>query len=104
MLRMQHFEHCQPEYNIQYSRDTLYSYKTLYNTCKLKASGYDQEMPQSHSRPTHGTVRKSYKTFTVTRHLKNNKSIATSSLFLVKMITKLERTHSNEYKHRTPSK
>ena len=35
-------------------------------------------------------VRKSHRTFTVTRHLKDNKSKATSSLFLVKTIAKLE--------------
>ena len=50
-----------------------------------------------HSRPTLGTVRKNYKTFTVTRHLKNSNSTANSSPFLVKLIAKLERTQSNEY-------
>ena len=46
-------------------------------------------------------------TFTVTRHPKDNKSKATNSRFLVKMITKLERTQSYKYqnkeKHRTPT-
>ena len=46
-------------------------------------------------RPTHGTVRKSHRTFTVTRHQYDNNSKATSSLFLFKMITKLKRTQSN---------
>ena len=36
-------------------------------------------------------------TFTVTRQPKDNKSKATSSLFLVKMLTKLEWTESNAY-------
>ena len=58
-------------------------------------------------RPSHGTMRKSHRTFTVTRHPKDNKSKASNSLFLVKMITKLERTYSNAYQnkdqHRTPS-
>ena len=43
-------------------------------------------------RQTLSTVRKSRKTFTVTRHPNDNKSKATSSLFLVKMIAKLVRT------------
>ena len=49
---------------------------------------------------------KSHRTFTVTRHTKGNKSKAASSLFLVNIIAKLERTLSNVYqnkdKHRTP--
>ena len=55
-------------------------------------------------------MKKTHKTLTVTRHLKDNKSKAISSLslFLVKMIAKLERTQSIEYKnkdqHRTPHK
>ena len=57
---------------------------------------------------THGTVKKSYMTFTVTRHPNDNKSKATGSLFLVKIIAKLERTLGNAYqnkdKHRTPTK
>ena len=51
-------------------------------------------------------TKKSHKTFTATRHLKDNKRKAISSHFLVKMIAKLERTQSNEYQykddHRTP--
>ena len=43
-------------------------------------------------RPNHGTVGKSHRTFTVTRHPKDNKSKATSSLFIIKMIEELERT------------
>ena len=57
-------------------------------------------------RSTFGTVRKSHRTFTVTRHLKDNKSKAISSLFFVNMIAKPERTQSNAYQneneHRTP--
>ena len=46
-------------------------------------------------------MRTSYTTkFTVTRHPKNNKNKATSSLFLVKMIAKLERTQSNAYQNK----
>ena len=50
------------------------------------------EYDQKHCRPTHGTVKKSQRAFTATRHLKENTCIskATSSLFLVKMIAKLE--------------
>ena len=40
----------------------------------------------------HGSVRKSHMTFTVTRHLQDNKSKATSFLFIFKMIAKLEWT------------
>ena len=43
---------------------------------------------------------------TVTKNLKDNKSKATSSLFIVKIIARLERTQRNEYQnkhqHRTP--
>ena len=50
----------------------------------------------THCRPTHSTMRKSNKTFTVTRHLKDNNSKATScSLLFVKMIAKLEVTQGN---------
>ena len=41
-------------------------------------------------RPTHGTVRKIHRIFTVTRHPKDNKSKETSPLFLVKMTAKLD--------------
>ena len=37
-------------------------------------------------RPAHGTVRKSNRTFTVTRYPKDNESKATSSLFLIKIL------------------
>ena len=33
---------------------------------RQKVSEYDQEISQSHSRPTHGTVRKSHRTFIIT--------------------------------------
>ena len=56
----------------------------------------------THCRPTHGTVRKSHKIFTVTRQSKDNKSKATSSLFLVKIIAKQEMTQSNEYHTEPP--
>ena len=46
-------------------------------------------------------MRKSYRTFTVTIHLKDNKSKATSSLLLVRMITKLKRPYSNDTKTKT---
>ena len=42
-------------------------------------------------RPTHGTARESFRTFTVTRHPNDSKSKATSSLFLVNMIAQLKR-------------
>ena len=61
-----------------------------------KISEYDQEIPQTHCRPTNGTVRKSGTTLTATRHQKDDTSKATtcSSLFLVKITGKLERTQS----------
>ena len=40
-------------------------------------------------------MRKSHKTVSVSRHLKDNKSKVTSSHFLVKIISKLERIQSN---------
>ena len=43
-------------------------------------------------------------TFTVTRHPKENKSKATSSLFLVKMIAKLERTIRNAHQNKNQQK
>ena len=70
-------------------------------------SEYDQEIPLTNCRPTNGTARESYRTFTVKIHPKDNKSKATSSFFLVKMIVKLERTQSNAYQskdqHRSPT-
>ena len=75
-------------------------------TYLLKVSEYDQELPRSHTVPTHGTVRKSNRTLTVTRHQEDNTIKATGSLIPIKMIGKLEghkvldnRTRS---KHRTP--
>ena len=51
---------------------------------------------------TCGTVRMSYMTLTVTRHPEDNKSKATSSLFLVKMISK-PRKHNNTKTNTEPS-
>ena len=51
----------------------------------------------SHCRPAHSTVRKSHRSLAVTRHKEDNESKATSSLFHVKMIAKLEMTQSNSY-------
>ena len=53
-----------------------------------KVRAYDQEIPQSHT----ADRRKSHRTSTVTRHKEDNLSKATSSLFPIKMIAKLERT------------
>ena len=53
-------------------------------------SEYDQEIPQSQT--AEQPMAPCYRAFIVTRHPKDNKSKATSSLFLVKMIAKLERT------------
>ena len=49
----------------------------------------------THYRPTHGTVRKSHRTLTVTRYQKNNQNKAISSLLFVKMIAKLEKISNN---------
>ena len=55
---------------------------------------YDQEIPQiSKCRQTRGIVRKSHTT--ITRHQEDKQSEATSSLFPIKMIAKLELTQSN---------
>ena len=43
---------------------------------------------------THGTVRKSHITITITRHQEDKQSKTTSSIFFIKMIAKLERTQS----------
>ena len=70
-------------------------------------SEYDQELPQSHT-SDQPMVRKSHRAFIVKIHLYDNKSKATSFLFLFKMIAKLEWTQSNAYqnkdKHRTHTK
>ena len=55
-----------------------------------KVSEYDQEIPQSQ---THGTARRSH--ITITRHQEDKLSKATSFLFPVKIIAKLEWTQSN---------
>ena len=57
----------------------------------------------THCRPTHGTERKSHRTFALIRHPKHYKSKATSSLFLTKMIAKLDKTQSNAYQKRQTS-
>ena len=51
-------------------------------------------------RPIHGTTRKSHRTISVTRHQENKQSKATSSLFSMKTIAKLERTLSNAQQNR----
>ena len=53
-------------------------------------SEYNQEIPQSQ---THGTARKTHTT--TTRHREDKLSKATSSLFPIEMIAKLEWTQSN---------
>ena len=70
----------------------LVSAKRSKEKASPKVSENDQEIPQSHCRPTHGTVRKSHRTFIVTIHLQDNISKATSFVFLFKMIGKLEWT------------
>ena len=62
---------------------------------RQKVSEYDQEYHNHtlHTNPRHHD--ESHRTFTVTRYQEDNKSKETSSLFLVNMITKLERTLSN---------
>ena len=55
-----------------------------------KVSEYDQKIPQSHT-ADHSWGR-------ATRHQEDKQSKATSSLFPIKMIAKLDRTHSNEQK------
>ena len=39
-----------------------------------KESEYDQEIPHSHCRPTDGTVRKSNRKITITRHQEDKQS------------------------------
>ena len=53
-------------------------------------------------RPTHGTLMKSLRLFTVTIHPKDKKSISTNSLYLIKIIAKLERAYSNAYHKNRP--
>ena len=55
-----------------------------------KVSEYDQEIPITNCRQTHGTTRKSHTT--ITRHKEDKLCKATSSLFPIKMIAKLEWT------------
>ena len=56
-----------------------------------KTSECDQVIPHTdtHCRPTHGTVRKSHRTLTVSRHQEDTRKTA-SSLVPIKMIAKLE--------------
>ena len=57
-------------------------------------SEYDQEMAKiTNCIQTHGTARKSHNT--ITRHQENKLSKATSSLFPIKMIAKVEGTYGN---------
>ena len=82
---------------------TVSWFNDLKENVNKKVSAHDLEILKA----TRGIVRKSHRTFTVTSHPKNNKSKAISSLFLIKMIAKLERTQSNAYQnkdqHRNPS-
>ena len=73
-----------------------YEMNRLYFVFKSKRA-WSGNTAITNCRPTHGTVRKSYRTFTVTRLPKDNNSKATSSLFLVKMIAKIVRTKSYPY-------
>ena len=57
----------------------------------------NNHMPQSN----YGIVKKSHIMSTVTRHPRDKKSKSTSSLFLFKMIAKLERTQSNAQQNKT---
>ena len=61
-----------------------------------KASDYDQEIPQSHTADQ--STRKSRKM--VTRNQEDKQSKATSSLFPIKMIAKLEKTQSNAHQNK----
>ena len=72
---------------------------TLQSVPKSKSLG-SGNTTIAHCRPTHGTARKNHKTFTVTIHLKDNKILATSSLFHVQIIAKLE---SDEYPKQRPT-
>ena len=58
----------------------------------------------THCRPTHGTVRKSHRTFTVTRYPQDNKGKEISSLPLQDDCKTRKDTHAsqNKDKHRTP--
>ena len=55
-----------------------------------KVSEYDQKIPQSHT-----ADQLTAQWGRATRHQEDKQSKATSSLFPIKMIAKLERTHSN---------
>ena len=63
--------------------------------CRLalsRAGDFKPDLRKHHKhtlKTNHGTVRKSHRSLTVTRHQKDNLSKATSSLFPIKMTTKL---------------
>ena len=75
------------------------SWKRLNWTVRIeqnqKEIGYGQDYLNHNGRPTHSIVSKSHRTLTVKRHQDDNQSKATSFLFLVKIIAKIERTPSN---------
>ena len=60
----------------------------------LKVSEYDRDNNTTitHCRPTNDTVKKSHRSLKFTEHQEDNQSKASSPLFLMKMIAKLERT------------
>ena len=103
--------HCEEEPQNTYSHEKVSMIRKYQNFTTQTNPRHCEEEPQNTNhhekvsrlgnttitqrRPTHGTVGKSHKTFKVTIHPLDNKSIATSSFFLFKMIAKLERTHSN---------
>ena len=65
---------------VQYQYPEFRNNHEIFQRVQQKVSEYNPE----NCRPTQGTMRKSHRTFTVTRHLLDNKSKATSSLFLFK--------------------
>ena len=61
----------------------------------------DQKFPQSHTTQINGNWRKSQRKLTVTRHPEDNYSKASSSLFPIKMVAKLDRHKVHNNKTRT---
>ena len=73
----------------------LLAHPSAFGSGELK-SEYNQEIPQSHTADQPMTPRgRATEYLKVIRHQEDNLSKVTSSLFLVKMIAKLERTQSN---------
>ena len=62
---------------------------------EYEKSEYDQKIPQLHTADQSTAPRGR-----ATRHQEDKQSKETSSLFIIKMIAKLERTHSNEQQNR----